>query len=134
MRKCINCQYYDRDDGRAEDGVAQRWGRCRRALPTVNPVPAKAYMVEGVWPQIRDDDWCGEWTAVEQPGTQSRPATETRMPDVALAPRASLMTPPLAPKAAAAFAAPPVAAVVALQPMTPMTASAGIASAASSAD
>ncbi len=131
MRKCISCQYYDRDDGRSDDGSAQRWGRCRRALPTVNPTPAKAYMVEGVWPQIRDDDWCGEWTAVEHPAMQSGPALETRMPEVGPVPRAPLMTPPAAPKPAVAFAAPPVAAVVELQPMAR---SAGIALAASSAD
>ncbi|HEX8010464.1 MAG TPA: hypothetical protein VF814_05960 [Casimicrobiaceae bacterium] len=22
---------------------------------------AKTYVVEGVWPLVRDDDWCGEW-------------------------------------------------------------------------
>jgi hypothetical protein len=27
----------------------------------LNPVTAKAYVVEGVWPLVRDDDWCGEW-------------------------------------------------------------------------
>ena len=91
-------------------------------------------MVEGVWPQIRDDDWCGEWTAVEHPGSQSMPAQQTRTPDAAALPRAPLMAPLSAPKPTPAFAAPPVAAVVALQPMTPMTASAGIASAANAAD
>lgn len=27
----------------------------------LNPVNAKSYMIEGVWPTVRDDDWCGEW-------------------------------------------------------------------------
>jgi hypothetical protein len=30
----------------------------------MNPVTAKkAYLVEGAWPLVRDDDWCGEWRA-----------------------------------------------------------------------
>jgi hypothetical protein len=37
------------------------WGQCRRQAPQLNPVTAKAYVVEGVWPLVRDDDWCGEW-------------------------------------------------------------------------
>jgi hypothetical protein len=24
-------------------------------------VTAKAYVIEGVWPLVRDDDWCGEY-------------------------------------------------------------------------
>ena len=27
----------------------------------LNPQNAKSYMIEGVWPTVRDDDWCGEW-------------------------------------------------------------------------
>lgn len=62
MEKCVACQYYDRNDAEIEEkGI--RWGKCRRSLPVVHPVNAKAYMVEGVWPHVRDDDWCGEWTA-----------------------------------------------------------------------
>lgn len=37
------------------------WGQCRRHSPHLNPVTAKAYVVEGVWPLVRDDDWCGEY-------------------------------------------------------------------------
>jgi hypothetical protein len=29
----------------------------------LSPVNAKVSMIEGVWPTIRDDDWCGEWKA-----------------------------------------------------------------------
>jgi hypothetical protein len=62
LQKCVACQFYDRDDARTEDkGV--RWGKCRRTGPIVHPVSAKAYMVEGIWPHVRDDDWCGEWVA-----------------------------------------------------------------------
>lgn len=67
MEKCIGCQFYDRNDDHVEDkGV--RWGKCRRGVPIVHPVSAKAYMVEGIWPHVRDDDWCGEWTAVKRKG------------------------------------------------------------------
>lgn len=55
VEKCVNCQYYDRQWARPT------WGQCRRHSPHLNPVTAKAYVVEGVWPLVRDDDWCGEW-------------------------------------------------------------------------
>jgi hypothetical protein len=73
LEKCVGCQYYDRDDSHAiERGV--RWGKCRRSGPMIHPTSAKSYMVEGVWPHVRDDDWCGEWTAskwVRQEGVGS---------------------------------------------------------------
>lgn len=62
MEKCVACQFYDRDDTHAKDkGV--RWGKCRRTGPIVHPIATKSYMVEGLWPSVRDDDWCGEWVA-----------------------------------------------------------------------
>ena len=42
------------------------WGQCRRHSPLLSPQTpqsAKAYVVEGIWPVVRDDDWCGEWFA-----------------------------------------------------------------------
>lgn len=65
MEKCVNCQYYDRRNARPTDGRAPvMWGQCRRHSPHLSPLSAtKAYLVEGVWPLIRDDDWCGEWRA-----------------------------------------------------------------------
>ena len=64
MEKCVACHFYDRNDAHVEDkGV--RWGKCRRGVPIVHPVSAKAYMVEGIWPHVRDDDWCGEWSAIK---------------------------------------------------------------------
>ena len=67
VEKCINCQYYDRRNARPSDGrTPLMWGQCRRHSPHLNPLgpsSKKAYMVEGVWPLIRDDDWCGEWRA-----------------------------------------------------------------------
>ena len=62
MEKCVSCQFYDRKAGKqATDGRAIQWGQCRRTAPMLNPVNAKSYMIEGVWPTVRDDDWCGEW-------------------------------------------------------------------------
>jgi hypothetical protein len=65
LEKCVGCQFYDRHDAEVEDkGV--RWGKCRRTGPIVHPVSAKTYMVEGIWPHVRDDDWCGEWVAMKR--------------------------------------------------------------------
>jgi hypothetical protein len=60
VEKCMTCQYYDRRHGKAQGGALQ-WGQCRRSSPMLNPLNAKSYMIEGVWPTVRDDDWCGEW-------------------------------------------------------------------------
>lgn len=73
MHKCVACQHYDRNQAEAEEkGV--RWGQCRRTGPIVNPLSAKTYMVEGVWPHVRDDDWCGEWVVSNR--RLDSPATE----------------------------------------------------------
>ena len=61
VEKCINCQFYDRRHAKPLDGKAPLWGQCRRHSPRLNPITAKTYVVEGVWPLVRDDDWCGEW-------------------------------------------------------------------------
>lgn len=104
MEKCVACQHYDRNDAQASD-KGTRWGKCRRNGPTIHPLSAKAYMVEGIWPHVRDDDWCGEWTA-------SNRAPEPRAAD----PRTSLLM--------AAAAAPSPVRTSALPPaslMTPLT-------------
>src|SRR6516162_5602582 len=85
VEKCVNCQYYDRRNAKPTDGKAPLWGQCRRHAPHLNPVTAKAYVVEGVWPLVRDDDWCGEWKVLTR-------VTEDWVPE---APRA---TPPAAPQ------------------------------------
>jgi hypothetical protein len=66
VEKCINCRFYDRRHAKPLDGKAPLWGQCRRHAPQLNPNPinAKAYLVEGIWPLVRDDDWCGEWKIV----------------------------------------------------------------------
>jgi hypothetical protein len=56
----MSCQFYDRKNG-AGEGRSPQWGQCRRTSPMLSPVTAKSYMIEGVWPTVRDDDWCGEW-------------------------------------------------------------------------
>jgi len=57
----MTCQYYDRKAAKGAAGGAPSWGQCRRSAPQLNPVNAKSYMIEGIWPTVRDDDWCGEW-------------------------------------------------------------------------
>jgi hypothetical protein len=90
VEKCINCQFYDRRHAKPLDGKAPLWGQCRRHAPHLNPVTAKAYVIEGIWPLVRDDDWCGEykiltrvveeWIPDSPPAStgESAPAAETR--------------------------------------------------------
>jgi len=59
MEKCQTCQYYDRKKMAVPSAPSS--GQCRRSAPQLNPVNAKSYLIEGVWPLVRDDDWCGEW-------------------------------------------------------------------------
>jgi hypothetical protein len=62
VEKCQVCQYYDRQNVKPNDGqAATQWGQCRREAPMLHPINVKSYMIEGVWPHVRDDDWCGEW-------------------------------------------------------------------------
>ena len=65
MEKCVNCQFYDRRNAKPNEGrTPVMWGQCRRHSPQLSPAGAqKTYLVEGVWPLVRDDDWCGEWRA-----------------------------------------------------------------------
>lgn len=59
MDRCVTCQFYDRH-GRGADKTGNA-GQCRRQAPALSPINQKSYMIEGVWPTVRDDDWCGEW-------------------------------------------------------------------------
>ncbi len=78
MEKCVTCQYYDRRNSTA-DGKGPMWGQCRRGAPRLHPINVKSYMIEGVWPHVRDDDWCGEWKVVVRRAdvrpAESRPAS-----------------------------------------------------------
>ena len=63
MDKCLACHYYDRQNGHQTDSRGISWGQCRKSAPHLHPVNQKSFMIEGVWPHVRDDDWCGEWKA-----------------------------------------------------------------------
>ena len=104
MEKCVGCQFYDRNDDHVEDkGV--RWGKCRRGVPIVHPVAAKAYMVEGIWPHVRDDDWCGEWKVAGR-------RTDARVADlVNRGITATAATPAMRPAVAPASSTSPMAAL-----------------------
>jgi hypothetical protein len=73
--KCIGCNFYDRQNGKQAETRGTQWGQCRRSAPMLHPINQKSYMIEGVWPHVRDDDWCGEWKAAAR-------RTETRSPDL----------------------------------------------------
>lgn len=73
MDKCIACQFYDRQVAKPTDARGVQWGQCRRTAPMLHPINAKSYMIEGVWPHVRDDDWCGEWKVAQRP-LQVRPS------------------------------------------------------------
>jgi hypothetical protein len=103
--KCIGCHFYDRQNGKQAETRGTQWGQCRRSAPMLHPINQKSYMIEGVWPHVRDDDWCGEWKLAAR-------RTEARTSD-------SLSAGPLLPiKGATPFGSRP----------TPMPASSGNAS------
>ena len=71
----MNCQFYDRKSARAADGRGLQWGLCRRQAPQLNPVNAKSHTIEGIWPTVRDDDWCGRWEAQKRRIADTAPAS-----------------------------------------------------------
>ena len=102
----MNCQYYDRQADKS-DGKATAWGQCRRTAPSLSPINAKSYMIEGVWPTVRDDDWCGEWKAAArrpEPRLNELMGQPAMAPTLAPAPRIAPLT-SLSPAAGAALAA-----------------------------
>lgn len=66
MERCANCHYYDRHGGNGAGGKSSHGGQCRRHAPQLSPNTAKNYLIEGVWPTVRDEDWCGEFKASSQ--------------------------------------------------------------------
>ena len=76
MDKCVACQFYDRANSQQAQADARgiQWGQCRRSAPHLHPVNQKSFMIEGVWPHVRDDDWCGEWKAARR--VESRPMND----------------------------------------------------------
>ena len=79
MERCTSCQYFDRNNRHA-DAKSPNAGQCRRSAPALSPINQKSYMIEGVWPTVRDDDWCGEWKALV------RRVDPTRLSEVLQAP------------------------------------------------
>ena len=117
MRKCVACQYYDRSESRSAQDSTQRWGQCRRGVPMLNPTSAKGYMVEGLWPQVRDDDWCGEWVATERNEPQVKHPLESLMQGGGPAVRAPLMTPLPGSRPGSSFAVPTAGSAASLPPV-----------------
>ena len=87
MQKCVTCQFYDRRNSGPAEGKSASWGQCRRAAPMLHPVNVKSYMVEGVWPHVRDDDWCGEWKVIARRVPADGPAPARVGPTPEDAPR-----------------------------------------------
>ena len=70
--RCVNCQYYDRHPSTGAGGKSAHAGQCRRSAPMLSPVNPKTYMIEGVWPTVRDEDWCGEFKLGTRRGDTAR--------------------------------------------------------------
>lgn len=75
MSQCLTCQFYDRKSARAADARGLQWGLCRRDAPQLNTGNAKTHAIEGVWPTVRDDDWCGQWEAQKKSEAAAPSAT-----------------------------------------------------------
>jgi hypothetical protein len=79
--KCIGCNFYDRQLNNQTDSRGIQWGQCRRSAPMLHPINQKSFMIEGVWPHVRDDDWCGEWKAAAAVRrADQRSASESKAP------------------------------------------------------
>lgn len=82
---CSQCIYFEsvdnRDPSNLDPSGRQRLGgRCRRHPPILRET---AYTSPGVWPYVKDTDWCGEgrtWE-VEQPLLHRDPPPRRRSPD-----------------------------------------------------
>jgi hypothetical protein len=82
VERCTNCQFYDRHGGNGAAGKSSNGGQCRRHAPQLAPNSSKQYLIEGVWPTVRDEDWCGEFKASGQ--QQRRPESTTQRADALL--------------------------------------------------
>jgi len=81
VEKCLGCHFYDRQLNNQTDSRGIQWGQCRRSAPRLHPINQKSFMIEGVWPHVRDDDWCGEWKSA--PATrrmEARSLSDTKAP------------------------------------------------------
>lgn len=81
MEKCLGCHFYDRQLNNQADSRGIQWGQCRRSAPMLHPINQKSFMIEGVWPHVRDDDWCGEWKATAAARRmEQRSTSDTKAP------------------------------------------------------
>ena len=61
--KCVSCKFWE------EDSEKSSYGYCHRYAPKPAPRSEIVHRVEGdtsmntFWPQTREEDWCGEWSA-----------------------------------------------------------------------
>lgn len=55
-RVCANCLFFEALQSDEEDDLGGEYGQCRRAPPVLVEPGA----MNGVWPVIREDNWCGE--------------------------------------------------------------------------
>jgi hypothetical protein len=83
VEKCIGCCFYDRQSGNNTDSRGVSWGQCRRTAPALHPINQKAFMIEGVWPHVRDDDWCGEFKGASR-RAEPRVAADVMSPSTLL--------------------------------------------------
>ncbi len=123
MDRCVTCMYYDRHKA-GGDKVANA-GQCRRSGPALSPINQKSYMIEGVWPTVRDDDWCGEWKPLQRRVDTSRlgdvlnPPLSTPFPGSL--PQPPRVTPQAARAALGAFTNEARPASVSTLPLAPLT-------------
>lgn len=84
MDRCQHCQYYDRHPAGGHGGKSPNAGLCRRSAPSLSPINPKSYAIEGIWPTVRDEDWCGEFKAAmrrsETPRVDALVGTLTSVP------------------------------------------------------
>lgn len=80
MSQCKSCHFYDRNEVGVAEGQALQWGLCRRDSPRLHPLKAKTHTIEGVWPTVRDDDWCGQWQAQKRRVADHPPAAVVTTP------------------------------------------------------
>lgn len=72
MDRCQHCQYYDRNPSGGSGGKSPNAGLCRRHGPSLSPINPKTYLIEGIWPTVRDEDWCGEFKLAARRGETQR--------------------------------------------------------------
>jgi len=70
--RCQHCQYYERNPSGGAGGKSPNAGLCRRHAPSLSPINPKTYLIEGIWPTVRDEDWCGEFKLAARRGDTQR--------------------------------------------------------------